>query len=93
MMILALAIIPLLLLPLIFDLPPTVETTFYAIDWFIWVAFVLEYGIRLYLAPRKRFFISHNIIDLLFVLIPSCVPFGSFGRRGHSRSSARRGER
>jgi voltage-gated potassium channel len=74
MMILALAIIPLLLLPLIFDLQPSVETTFYAIDWFIWVAFVLEYGIRLYLAPRKRFFISHNIIDLLFVLIPFLRP-------------------
>jgi hypothetical protein len=52
MMVLALAIIPLLLLPLIFDLPSGVETTLYALNWFIWVAFVLEYGIRLYLAPR-----------------------------------------
>jgi voltage-gated potassium channel len=74
MMFLALAIIPLLVLPLIFDLPSGVETTFYALDWFIWMAFVLEYGIRLYLAPRKRYFISHNIIDLLFVLIPFLRP-------------------
>jgi voltage-gated potassium channel len=74
MMVLALAIIPLLLLPLIFDLPSGVETTLYALDWFIWVAFVLDYGIRLYLAPRKRHFISHNIIDLLFVLIPFLRP-------------------
>ena len=74
MMILALAIIPLLVVPLIWDLPSSVETTFYALDWFIWVAFVLEYGIRLYLAPRKRYFVSHHIIDLLFVLIPFLRP-------------------
>jgi voltage-gated potassium channel len=74
MMILALAIIPLLVVPLVWDLPSGVEDTFYALDWFIWVAFVLEYGIRLYLAPRKRYFVSHNIIDLLFVLIPFLRP-------------------
>lgn len=56
------------------DLSPAVETTFYAIDWLIWIAFVLEYGIRLYLAPNKRRFVSHNVIDLLFVLIPFLRP-------------------
>jgi voltage-gated potassium channel len=33
-----------------------------------------KYGIRLYLAPSKRHFVSHNIIDLLFVLIPFLRP-------------------
>ena len=43
----------------------------------IWAAFVLEYGIRLYLAPNKRYFVSHNVIDLLFVSDPrSYVLFG-----------------
>ncbi len=56
------------------DLSPAVETTFYAIDWLIWMAFVLEYGIRLYLAPSKGRFVSHNVIDLLFVLIPFLRP-------------------
>jgi voltage-gated potassium channel len=74
MMALALAIIPLLVVPLLVDLPSGVETTFFALDWLIWVAFVLEYGIRLYLAPNKRHFVSHNIIDLLFVLIPFLRP-------------------
>jgi voltage-gated potassium channel len=74
MTILALSIIPLLVLPLIFDFPSGVEDTFFALDWFIWVAFVLEYGIRLYLAPNKRYFVSHNVIDLLFVLIPFLRP-------------------
>jgi len=73
-MALALAIIPLLVVPLLVDLPSGAETTFFAIDWLIWIAFVLEYGIRLYLAPSKRRFVSHNIIDLLFVLIPFLRP-------------------
>ncbi len=74
MMALALAIIPLLVVPLLVDLPSGAETTFFALDWLIWIAFVLEYGIRLYLAPSKRHFVSHNIIDLLFVLIPFLRP-------------------
>lgn len=78
MMILAVAIIPLLVVPLLVDLPSGVEMTFYALDWLIWVAFVLEYGIRLYLAPSKRHFVTHNIIDLLFVLIPFLRPLRVF---------------
>jgi voltage-gated potassium channel len=73
-MALALAIIPLLVVPLLVDLPSGVETAFFALDGLIWIAFVLEYGIRLYLAPSKRHFVSHNIIDLLFVLIPFLRP-------------------
>jgi voltage-gated potassium channel len=64
--------------PLLVDLSPGTETAFYALDRFIWVAFVLEYGIRLYLAPSKRYFVSHNIIDLLFVLIPFLRPLRVF---------------
>jgi len=74
MMALALAIIPLLVVPLLVDLPSGAETTFFAIDSLIWMAFVLEYGIRLYLAPNKKHFVSHNVIDLLFVLIPFLRP-------------------
>jgi voltage-gated potassium channel len=78
MMILALAIIPLLVTPLLFDLSPAVEGTLFALDWFIWAGFVLEYGIRLYLAPDKRHFVTHNIIDLLFVLVPFLRPLRIF---------------
>ena len=74
MMIPGARIIPLLVLPLVFELTPTIESTFFALDWFIWAAFVVEYGVRLYLAPSKRYFVGHNIIDLLFVLIPFLRP-------------------
>jgi hypothetical protein len=67
-------IIPLLVVPLLGDLPFRGRDDLFALDSFIWIAFVLEYGIRLYLAPSKRYFVSHNIIDLLFVLIPFLRP-------------------
>lgn len=35
---------------------------------------MVEYGVRLYLAPRKRHFVTHNIIDLVFVLVPFLRP-------------------
>jgi voltage-gated potassium channel len=74
MLVLSLAILPLLIIPLVADLSPTAETTVFAIDWIIWAAFALEYGIRLYLAPDKRDFARHNIIDLVVVLVPFLRP-------------------
>jgi voltage-gated potassium channel len=74
MLLLALAIVPLLALPLVFEFSAAVERTLFAIDWIIWAAFAVEYGVRLYLAPRKREFVSHNIIDLAAVLIPFLRP-------------------
>jgi hypothetical protein len=53
MFVLALLSIPLLLAPVVLDLPSEVEDTIFALDVFIWAAFMLENGIRLFLAPRK----------------------------------------
>ena len=53
MLVLALAIVPLLVIPLVVELPPNTESAFFALDWIIWAAFAVEYGIRLYLAPEK----------------------------------------
>ena len=74
MLLLALAIVPLLVIPLVVDLSPTSEKALYACDWFIWAAFAVEYGIRLYLAPAKREFIRSNIIDLVVVIVPFLRP-------------------
>jgi voltage-gated potassium channel len=78
MLILALAIIPLLLIPAVTDLSPGVESTFIALDWFIWAAFLIEYGIRLYLAPHKRRFITSNKIDLVVIVLPFLRPLRVF---------------
>ena len=74
MLALALAIVPLLVIPLVVDLSPTAETMFFACDWFVWAAFAVEYGIRLYLAPAKGRFVRSNIIDLVTVIVPFLRP-------------------
>ena len=74
MLVFALAIIPLLVLPLVVELSSATETTFVALEWFIWAAFAVEYGIRLYLAPQKWPFIKRNKVDLLVILIPFLRP-------------------
>lgn len=74
MLVLSLAIIPLLVIPLVADLSPTVETTLFTLDWIIWALFAVEYGVRLYLAPAKGQFIRSNVIDLIVVVIPFLRP-------------------
>jgi voltage-gated potassium channel len=74
MLFLSLAIIPLLLVPLIWELSASLETTFLALDWFIWAAFVVEYGARLWLAPARWLFVKQNKIDLLVIVLPFLRP-------------------
>jgi voltage-gated potassium channel len=74
MLILSIAIIPLLVIPLIWKLSERVEATFFALDWLLWAAFAMEYGVRLYLAPQKWQFVKRNKIDLAVVLIPFLRP-------------------
>ncbi len=74
MLLLSLAIIPLLLAPVVFDLSPQTEDTLIALDWLLWAAFAVEYGIRLYLAPQKRTFVKTNKIDLVVIVLPFLRP-------------------
>jgi voltage-gated potassium channel len=74
MLILAVAFIPLLVIPFFVDLSPGWELTFLALDWFIWAAFAVEYLIRFYLAPRKLQFMRRNVIDLIVVVLPFLRP-------------------
>jgi hypothetical protein len=62
MRMLSIAVIPLLVIPLAWELSPSAETTFLTFDWFIWAAFAVEYGIRLYLSPSKWAFVKSNKI-------------------------------
>ena len=75
MLILALASLPIIVVPLLLDLSPTADSTLFALDWFIWATFALEYGIRLYLAPKKGEFMRGNVVDLMVVVLPFLRPF------------------
>lgn len=74
MLVLSLAIIPLLLIPVLVDLPPSAEETFITVDWVIWGLFAAEYLIRLYLAPGKLAFVRNNKVDLVVIVLPFLRP-------------------
>lgn len=74
LLVLALAFIPLLVLPLLFELPDSVDEAFFVLDWFIWAAFAVEYIVRLTLAIEKWQFVRRNWADLLIVIVPFLRP-------------------
>lgn len=74
LLVLALAMIPLLVLPLLVELPAEVETAFLALDWAIWAVFALEYVVRLTLTPEKLRFVRREWADLLIVVLPFLRP-------------------
>ena len=74
MLVLAVAMAPLVLVPLLVDLPATVDRVLFACDWVIWAAFAAELGVKTYLAPdRRRYLISHWY-DVVIVVIPFLRP-------------------
>jgi voltage-gated potassium channel len=75
LLILALVMIPLIIIPLVDSgLPANVSNTFEAIDYFIWGVFVVEYAVKLLLAPRRWHFVTHNPLDLVVVAVPMLRP-------------------
>src|SRR5262245_25759967 len=73
-LVLALASLPLIIVPLAWDLSETTEATILALDWFIWSYFAVEYLTRLFLAPRKVVFFRGNLLDLVIVVLPFLRP-------------------
>jgi voltage-gated potassium channel len=74
MMVLALAMIPLIVVPLVLDLSPATERAVLSIDYVLWAVFAAEYGIKLSLAPNRRRFVARHIPDLIIVLVPMLRP-------------------
>jgi voltage-gated potassium channel len=74
LLVLALAMLPLLALPLLVDLSPAVEDAFVAADWLIWAAFAFEYATRLILTTARARFIRRNWTDLLIIVLPFLRP-------------------
>lgn len=71
---LAVAMIPLLLLPLMVNLPRAMDTAFIAVDWFIWAAFAFDYVVRLVLSSDRRRYVRHEWPNLLIVVLPFLRP-------------------
>lgn len=74
MLVLAVAFAALLLLPLLFDLAQETDDLLEAVSLFIWGAFVVEFTVKLYLAPQRLRWLRDNWVDLLIILLPMFRP-------------------
>jgi voltage-gated potassium channel len=74
LLLLAVALIPLLLTPLVFQLNDAAERILVAVDWFIWALFAADYLIGLALAPRRWRYIRTKWAGLLLVVLPFLRP-------------------
>jgi voltage-gated potassium channel len=74
MMVLALAMVPLIVVPLVYDLSPAADGALLAIDYMVWAAFAVEYAVKLWLAPSRWRFFKTSIPDLIIVVVPMLRP-------------------
>lgn len=74
MLILAVAIIPVIVVPMMVELSPGALSALKAADWLIWAVFAADYIARFSIAPRKGHFLVHHKIDLLVVAVPFAQP-------------------
>jgi Mg2+ and Co2+ transporter CorA len=72
MIVLAFFMIPVVLIPIFFDLPASLDVTFRFVDYSILAIFVLEYFLKLALAKNvlQHFLNPWHLLDLLVVLLP-----------------------
>ena len=74
LLVLAVALIPLLLLPAFYDLPDAAKRSFAVGDWLIWGVFAAVFAIKLAVAPRRLEFLRNNWLEVLMVVLPMLRP-------------------
>ena len=66
--------LPLIVIPLAFDLSSSVARAFLTADWVIWAVFAAELAVKTYLAPERRRYLIRHWFDVLIVVIPFLRP-------------------
>lgn len=74
MSLLAVAFIPLLVLPAVMPLSETTRTVFTRLEWLIWAVFALELAVKTYLAPQRGRYLLRHWFDVLIVALPFLRP-------------------
>jgi voltage-gated potassium channel len=74
LLLLAVALIPILVIPEVSHVHHGEKNILDAIDYGIWAVFLCEYVVRLVLARRRLAFIRHNVPDLVLVALPMLRP-------------------
>lgn len=74
LLIAAVALIPILAAPYMFELGSGTETSINAAAWFIWALFTVEYLVLLAVAPSRWKMFKTHIFDLLIIVLPFLRP-------------------
>lgn len=75
LLILSVVMIPVIIVPIVdSSLSGRTRAAFDTIDYLIWAIFVVEYVIKVVLAPRRLHYVTHNLTDLVVVAVPMLRP-------------------
>jgi voltage-gated potassium channel len=74
MSVLALALLPVLLLPVVYDLSPGAQEALNVASLILWAAFVVEYVLLLSLAPDRKRHVRTHLPDLVLIAVPMLRP-------------------
>jgi voltage-gated potassium channel len=93
LMVLAIAMIPLLIGPFLWDLTKEEEAVFRALDYFIWAVFAVDLVVKVGVAPNKKWYLRKHWVDVIVVAVPFFRPlrvlrlfaFGSRAFAGYRR--------
>ena len=67
--VLSFAMVPVLLVPLIFTLHGAVATAFDVADYVGWGLFTIDYSIRLTLVPGRAHYVRRHLFDLIIIVL------------------------
>ncbi len=74
MTVLGIVWIPVLELPVLTHIPASMNATFFVLDTVVWALFILEYLVKLFLAPSRMHFVRTHLIELLVIALPLLRP-------------------
>jgi voltage-gated potassium channel len=74
LLVLAFAMIPLLLGPLLWELSPQEEFTFIFLDAFIWAIFAIDLIIKAAISPHRLTYLRRHWLEVLVVVVPFFRP-------------------
>ena len=74
LLILALALVPLLIVPAVVTVRPPWDDAILVADWAIWAVFAADFGVKLAVAPRRVEFLRGHWLEGLMVLLPFLRP-------------------
>lgn len=74
LLLLAVALVPMLLTPLIFKTSASVDAALLAGDWTIWAIFAVDFTIKLAVAPRRWHYVRTHWLEAAMVVLPFLRP-------------------